>query len=404
MAVGGMVGGGIFSVLGVVVERAGSLAWLSFVIGGLVALATGYSYARLAGHFEEGGGAFAFLRRMEREGFAAALSWVLIIGYVLTISVYAFTFGHYVGEVLGFGPVLIRILSVAVVLSLVGVNLLGVAEAGGFEIVTVWGKVLVLLLVASVGLWRWNPDMLDRGVPEVGPLGVLVGAATVFMAYEGFQLLTYDYDDIKRPRRTLFQATLAAISTVIVLYVIVAVGSASLVGAGTLVEQKEIALVAVGREAFGFVGVVLVSVAAAFSTGSAINATLFATARLARDVSAAGELPRAAAHENSRGIPDRSVLFLGVLGALLASVGSLSQLVEAASLIFLFTFGAVNFIALRELERGRWVFGAGMLGAGAAGVTLVYELAHSAPYALGFLLLLVLLATVVRPYLLRRLG
>lgn len=44
MAVGGMVGGGIFSVLGVVVMLAGSWAWLSFILAGLIALATGYSY------------------------------------------------------------------------------------------------------------------------------------------------------------------------------------------------------------------------------------------------------------------------------------------------------------------------------------------------------------------------
>ena len=48
MAVGGMIGGGIFSTLGVVVGIAGSLAWLSFVAAGLIALAAGYSYVKLA--------------------------------------------------------------------------------------------------------------------------------------------------------------------------------------------------------------------------------------------------------------------------------------------------------------------------------------------------------------------
>lgn len=38
MAIGGMIGGGIFSVLGVTVALAGHLAWLTFVIAGLIAL------------------------------------------------------------------------------------------------------------------------------------------------------------------------------------------------------------------------------------------------------------------------------------------------------------------------------------------------------------------------------
>lgn len=104
MAVGGMVGGGIFSVLGVVVELADKWAWASFVVAGLIALATAHSYAALARRFSEGGGAFTFLRHMHRNGLAGSLSWVLIVGYVLTISVYAFTFGHYLGEVVGLGP------------------------------------------------------------------------------------------------------------------------------------------------------------------------------------------------------------------------------------------------------------------------------------------------------------
>ena len=54
MAVGGMVGGGIFAVLGVVVSVAGSWGWLSFIIGGLIALATAYSYSHLSVTFENG--------------------------------------------------------------------------------------------------------------------------------------------------------------------------------------------------------------------------------------------------------------------------------------------------------------------------------------------------------------
>ena len=50
MAVGGMIGGGIFSTLGGVVAIAGVWAWLSFVAAGLVALAAGYSYVKLAAH------------------------------------------------------------------------------------------------------------------------------------------------------------------------------------------------------------------------------------------------------------------------------------------------------------------------------------------------------------------
>ena len=65
MTAGGMVGGGIYSTLGVVISIAGGWAWLSFVVAGLIALAAGYSYVKLAAHYGEGGGAFTFLREID---------------------------------------------------------------------------------------------------------------------------------------------------------------------------------------------------------------------------------------------------------------------------------------------------------------------------------------------------
>jgi len=74
MAVGGMVGGGIFSVLGVIINTAGQWAWLSFVIAGLIALTSAYSYSQLSIKYKKGGGAFTFLNEINHKGLAGSLS------------------------------------------------------------------------------------------------------------------------------------------------------------------------------------------------------------------------------------------------------------------------------------------------------------------------------------------
>ena len=405
MAVGGMVGGGIFSVLGVVIATAGQWAWASFLIAGLIALATGYSYVALAAKFGESGGAFTFLREVHREGLAGSLSWILIIGYVLTISVYAFTFGHYLGAVIDLGPWFVRAAAVGIVGALVGVNLLGVGEASWLEIVTVWGKLVILIGLAGIGLWSFSPQQIQYEQAQPGGIGgMLLGAASIFMAYEGFQLLTYDYEDIDHPRRTLHRAVPTAIIAVIAVYIIVSLGAASLVGAGKLIEHKEIALAEAGQQAMGLTGKILVSIAAAFSTASAINATLFATARLSRVVADDGELPAWLSHTNRSDIPDRSVIILGASGALLAAIGSLGQLVEAASLAFLFTFAVVNLIAARRIDGQRWVCWAGAGGATLAAVTLLIRLALNEPIILGVLVVIALVCVFGRPWILRRVN
>jgi hypothetical protein len=404
MAVGGMVGGGIFSVLGVVIEMAGAWAWLSFVLAGIIALTTGHSYVALATKFEEGGGAFTYLREIDHEGMAGSLSWVLIIGYVLTISVYAFTFGHYLAAVIGSAAWISRVAAVAIVVVLIGVNLLGVGEASWLEIITVWGKLIVLLGLAAIGLWHFHPEAIHYANADPGGLGgALLGAASIFMAYEGFQLLSYDYADIRSPDETLRRATIWAIIAVIVVYVVVALGAVSLVGAAKMLEHKEIALASAGQQALGMTGKVLVSIAAAFSTASAINATLFSSARLTAKVADDGELPGWFQARNSHQIPARAVVSIGVIGATLAVVGGLGQLVEAASLAFLFAFASVNVIAARQTDSWGWASWTGAVLAIVAAVALIIRLAINEPISLAVLGALVVFATGGRALILRKL-
>ncbi|MEO7935908.1 MAG: APC family permease [Dokdonella sp.] len=401
MAVGGMVGGGIFSTLGVVIGIAGRLAWLSFVTAGVIALAAGYSYSALTGHYRKGGGAFTFLRQIGAMQSAGTLVWVLIIGYVLTNAVYAFTFGHYLAHVLGLGAWFARTAAVAIMVVFIGLNLRSLAQSSRVEIVLVWSKLVVLVVLAGFGLFHWDPAMLSRGAPDAGIATALFGAAAVFMAYEGFQLLAYDYEDIENADRILPLAVLSAIAIVIVVYVLVALGTPMLIGADGVIAHQEIALAVAGEKALGTVGLVIVTIAASFSTGSAINSTLFATARLAREVTQKGELPAAVDHENRFGIPDRAVMGLGLMAALFAAIGSLSGLVEAASLSFLCTFSIVCALAFHAPAGSRWVAGFGAMASAVAAIALMDRLWRREPIALILFGMLLLVAVFVRPWLLR---
>lgn len=402
MAVGGMVGGGIFSTLGVVVGIAGSWSWLSFAVAGLISLSAGYSYVKLATYYGEGGGAFTFLREIDAKGFAGSLSWLLIIGYVLTNAVYAFTFGQYLGHVVSLGQWFPRVAAVAIMVFFIGLNLRGVGDAGGVEVFLVWFKLAVLVSIAGWGLARWNLPMLSKGIPDAGIGAALFGAASVFMAYEGFQLLTYDYEDIERPKKTLPRAVLSSIVIVTLVYIIVAIGTVMLIGADQVMEHQEVAIAIAGREAFGMAGLIVVTIGAAFSTGSAINSTLFATARLAYKVAEDKELPAVLDHKNASGIPDRAVTGLGAIAAVLAALGTLSVLVEAASLSFLFTFAVVCGLAFRERKGIRLFTGFGTLAAVAASIALFVRLSRTDPLALAFFGVLVLVTLFGRMLLTRQ--
>lgn len=398
MAVGGMIGGGIFSVLGVIISIAGSMAWVSFLIAGLIALATAISYSNLTNKFKEGGGTFSFIKEINHQGLAGGLSCLLLCGYILTLSVYAFTFGHYLEQIFSLGPWFPRFSSVSIILIFVYFNIKGVGEASWIEIITVWGKLVILLGIAFVGLSKYSPGLfVSKSNENPGVyISAIIGAATIFMAYEGFQLITYDYNSIDKLLVTIKKAEILAVLTVIIVYILVTSGTLALLDYNTIIEKKEVVLAIAGKKLFGTVGLIIASIGALFSTGSAINSTIFATSRLATKVANDGELPELLADKNNNGIPGKSIILIGGLGAVLASIGALSALVEAASFIFLITFTIVNFVAFYELDSNKLVSISGAIGAMLSLLVLSYRFIHKSPTVLVFLSLLIVFVTIGR--------
>ena len=99
IAIGAMIGGGIFTALGRVAVLAGPLAVVSFAIGGLISLLTAHSYVKLVGKYPSAGGEFVILRRgFSNPLFGNFIGILLWLGYSVTIALYASTFGAYVSE------------------------------------------------------------------------------------------------------------------------------------------------------------------------------------------------------------------------------------------------------------------------------------------------------------------
>ena len=372
IAVGGMVGGGIFSTLGVVISSAGRWAALSFVLGGLVAYATGHSLAALTVDRDEPGGIYSFLRDLEFRRLAEWSAWVLLAGYVLTCAVYAYTFGAYVGHAVGGPSWLPQAMAAFAILSMTAINLRGAGQAAGIEIAIVVIKLAILAGLAAFGLSQFDAAKLE--IPaQPGLLGVVVGAASVFMAYEGFELVAYDYDEMADRKRVMGRIMPLAIGSAALIYVLVALAVPMLTGTKAVIEDGEVALSQAGQAALGTPGLVLVTIAAALSTASAINATLFSSARLAREVAQDGALPQRLGKRNAHGSPQWAVLALAALALTLALVGGLDGLVSGASVVFLLVFGTLNALALKEDVGRRWITLPGTVAAfGALAVLLAH--------------------------------
>ncbi|XGI84175.1 APC family permease [Halorutilales archaeon Cl-col2-1] len=356
MGVGGMVSGGIYAALGVAMRQAGNAVPVSYLLAGVITLLTAYSYVKLTVHFGEKGGAFAFIdHTTENPHIAGVTGWVLIVGYVGVMAMYAFAFGAYTltaaREIASVSlPQILRpMISVGIVGLLVGLNLAGVRETGLFEDIAVYLKIVILLSLASLGVVFYDGSLAAVDFFNKGYVSPVTGFAVIFVSYEGFQLLTYDYNDIENVETNLRRGIYIAIAIAILIYVSVSFMATLHLTPEQLVEHKETALAkAVSNiPVLGGAGFILVILSAMKSTSSGINATLFGASRLAHKVATEGKMPQVFSFRDRHGVPKYALVVMGVLTAIFAALGTLRQITEFGSVAFLISDAIANYTNLR---------------------------------------------------------
>lgn len=398
MAIGGMVGGGIFAVLGTAAQQAGNAAFIAFGVAGLVALLTGLSYARLTVEFDEPGGSFSYVEHIVGPRVAGTVSWFLLLGYLFTISLYAFTFGAYSARLFGAPESVGPFLGAGIILALSALNLVGVRESGIAEDVLVIGKMVILGAVALVGFIAVEPE---EALPvfSSGFGSAIAAGALIFVAYEGFQLLTYDYDDIEDHERNLSKAICISIPIVIVMYMVVAFVTTGSLPNNVIAESSETILASVAEPILGRLGIIAVLVAAIASTASAINATMFASGRLGDRVAEEGQLPKLLTRWRRGGVPVVFIITMA-LGAIAVEItGSLEQITSFSSLVFLIVFAVVNASALAHQVWPGWQRLIPLIGVAAclaSAASLSHQLWASNREALWIVIAIAVLLTILR--------
>lgn len=314
IGVGGMVGGGIFAVLGLAVQFAHGGTPVAFLFAGFIALLTSYAYARLSVTYPSQGGTVEFLNQ-------------------------AFGTGLFTG----------------------GMNIL-------------------LLLFVAVGLWTVNAQQIAPSAWSSSPR-LIAGGMLIFLAYEGFELIANTATDVKKPATLLPRAYYTSVIFVILLYILVSLVTVGNLPVDKIVAAKDYALAESARPFFGQFGFTLIAIAALLSTGSAINATLYGTARVSYIIAKDGELPEFLERKIWKQ-PIEGLLFTSLLTLLVANLFDLSSISLMGSAGFLLIFAAVNAANLKLHEKTgskRWISALGVLAClGAFGV-LIWQTAKSAP-------------------------
>lgn len=399
IGIGGMVGGGIFAVLGLAVQLSKGGAPVAFLIAGIVALFTSYSYSKLSVAFPGKGGTVSFLNKAFGPGMlTGSMNLLLWISYIVMLSLYAFAFGSYGAELFpGLPQNLIKHLLISGIVLIISVlNIFSAKLIGEAEDLVVSLKLLILIFFCIVGFIGIQPDNLV--VSKWSPaLNLIAGGFIIFLAYEGFELIANTSADVRNPEKTLPRAFYSSVIFVIILYILVAIVTVGNLPVDKIVAAKDYALAMAAKPFLGQFGFVLISIAALLSTTSAINATLYGSARLSYIIAKDGELPRFL-EDNIWNKPLEGLLITSAATLLLANLFDLSSLSTMGSAGFLLIFTGVNLSNAKLYKQTKSKIVISYIGAGlcvGALCSLIWQTLNSSPEHLIILVSMILISVCI---------
>lgn len=403
--VGGILGSGAFSVLGVVVLVAGRMAWATYLLAGVVALCSSYSYVRLNEASDANGGAVTLvLSRVGHAEFAGGVGWTLLTGFVGLVAVYGYAFGAYLLEFVGhrtaaLGPVPARpLFSVLVVVAFVCVNWAGPTESGLVETTIVGVNVLLVAAFGVLGLLHVRRVAAGglSAVPGRMP-SVLVAAASAFVSLVAWQTLLYDQSRLRRPAATVREAVLTALPPAIVGYGLLSILVVSLVPRAEVARRPELVFVFAAAALSGPAVSVLVGLVALGATAAAVNALLFSTALFLDSMMSCELFPDAETDGESGEVPTTPLLLVGGVATTVAAAGRIDAVVEFSALAFTVANCVVSALALVDgRESVPWpVSLVGVAGTALFVCTTLWWLAGREPSVLAVVLVLALLVVAV---------
>lgn len=348
IGIGGMVGGGIFAVLGLAVQLARGGTPIAFLLSGIVALITTHAYVKLSVAYPSQGGTVTFLNQAFGRGYLSSFMNILLwLSYVVMLSLYAYAFGGYGASFFrkALQPEMRHIFITGIIILLTVLNLMGSKIVGESETSIVALKLLILCLFIFLGFShvQFSHMHFSRWAP---PLQLISGGMIIFLAYEGFELIANAAQDVKNPKKILPRAYYTAVIGVIFLYVLISMVTVGTLPFSSIIAARDYALAESARPFLGAFGFTLIAIAALLSTASAINATLYGASRVSYIIAKAGELPKRL-ERNIWKHPSEGLLLTAFLTLMVANFFTLSYISILGSAGFLIVFSMVNIASLK---------------------------------------------------------
>jgi len=224
----GNVGSSIYYALGIVALVAVGATPIALGIAGILFIFTALTYAEGTAMLPEAGGSASFARHGFNDAAGFTAGWALMLSYIVTIAISAFTIPPYLGyfwEPFKVSPIIGTTTSMGIVLFLMTINVIGVKETSiinvGAAVIDITTQVSLVVIGALLILIP-NPAILAQHMFAPGnwptPSNLILGIALASIAYTGIETMSQMAEETKQPEKRVPRALIMMIVAVLVIF------------------------------------------------------------------------------------------------------------------------------------------------------------------------------------------
>lgn len=335
LVMGNMIGSGVF-LLPAALAPFGGVSLLGWLVSTAGSVLLALVFVRLARFNPAAGGIYAYTRQAFGDLAGFLVAWGYWISTWAALAALAVAFVGYLDP---FIPSIVRapipaaLLAVAVVWLLTAVNVWGVREAAGVQVVTTVLKIVPLVVIGVAGLFALHPSHFAIADTSVRGLatGITATATLTLWAFLGLECATVAAATIRDPARNVPRATLVGTLLTAVIYIVCTVGVMGVLAPARL-AQSTAPFADAARALAGNSAAALVALGAATACFGALNGWILIVGQLPLAVAQDGLLPPVFGRLSKRGTPALAMIIASALATALIAMN------HSRSLVSLFTF------------------------------------------------------------------
>jgi len=287
-----MIGSGIFVFGSLILVRVGyslALSLIAWLLGGIITMFSGLTYAELGTMFPETGGYYVYLKRAYGKKVAFLSG---IMNFVLSssgsIALLALIFAEILSYVLPISNYM-KWIAAGMIILLSAINFFGIKFGALVQKIFLVAKVIPIVAIIIIGLFMGTEsvNLSFSGAGDVGFFKLLTmigfGVVGTLWAYEGWTNLNTVAGEMKNAKKDLPKAIVIAIGLVSVLYVLFIFSIYRIISESNLVSlaaSETVLPIAAMMSLFGQTGMIFVFVAVMISVFGALNGSIMVFPRV----------------------------------------------------------------------------------------------------------------------------